>query len=624
MSTVAMTVAEALAAFLRAQYIETEADSEGGAGIEPLFACLFAIFGHGNVTCLSQALQDHQDALPVWRGQNEQSMALAAVAYAKAQQRRRIGIAIASIGPGALNMVTAAGVAHTNRLPLLLIGGDVHIGRLPDPVLQQVEHFQDPTLGVNDAFKPVVRYWDRVLTPAQLLQTLPQAISTMLDPETCGPVFLGLPQDVQGQRYDFPQAFFARRVHRIARPAPELRSLQELAQALRQARRPLIVAGGGVHYGQATAALAAFAQAHGVPVVETIAGRAVLLQSHPMNAGPIGVTGSNSANQMAAEADLVLAIGTRLQDFTTGSWSVFRDPAMQLASINVGRHDGLKHAALAVRADAGAALQALGPLLQGWQADAGWGRLAQARTTEWKALVQQRTQATPGAVSYAQVVGAVNRSMQAGDTVITAAGGLPAELNMNWQSPQLGHFDIDFGFSCMGYEVAAGWGVKLAHPQHEAIVLVGDGSYLMQNVDLYSSVLSGHKIICLVCDNAGFAVIDKLQRNVGQASFNNLLQDCAHTRAAGTALPRVDFVRHAQSLGASASRVDTVADLEQALQAARAAVQSVVIVVDIDPTQWSDCDCWWDVGLPEISRSEAQAQAVQAWNAGRALQRHGI
>ena len=617
-NTLSMTVAEALAAYLRAQYIETE------EGSEPLFGCAFAIFGHGNVTCFSETLQAHQDQLPLWRGQNEQSMAMAAVAYAKAHQRRRIGVAIASVGPGALNMVTAAGVAHTNRLPLLMLAGDTHVGRLPDPVLLQVEHFQDPTLSVNDAFRPVVRYWDRIVTPSQLLQTLPQAISTMLDPETCGPVFIGLPQDVQGQRYDFPAAFFAKRVHRIARPEPELRSIAELAAALRQSRRPLVIAGGGVHYARATQALLRFAEAHGVPVVETIAGRAVLLQSHPLNAGPIGVTGSDSANQMAAEADLVLAIGTRLQDFSTGSWSVFHNPAMQLASINVCRHDAVKHFALAVRSDAGAALDALEPQLQGWQADAAWGALCQSRAATWKAVVHTRTRAAEGAVSYAQVVGAVNRGMQDGDTVITAAGGLPAELNMNWQSPQLAHFDIDFGFSCMGYEVAAGWGVKMAMPQGEAIVLVGDGSYLMQNVDVYSTVFTGHKVIFVVCDNAGFAVIDKLQRNVGHASFNNLLKDCRRLDGAPTAMPRVDFVQHARSMGASATQVDTVAALEQALVSARASTSSVVIVVDIDPTQWSSCDCWWDVGLPEVTRSDAQAQAVAAWRAGNAQQRHGI
>jgi 3D-(3,5/4)-trihydroxycyclohexane-1,2-dione acylhydrolase (decyclizing) len=615
--TLSMTVADALAAFLRAQHIET------ATGSEPLFGCAFAIFGHGNVTCFSETLRAHQDVLPVWRGQNEQSMAMAAVAYAKSNLRRRIGVAISSVGPGALNMVTAAGVAHTNRLPLLLLAGDGHVGRLPDPVLQQVEHFQDPTMGVNDAFKAVTRYWDRIVTPAQLLQTLPQAISTMLDPETCGPAFIGLPQDVQGQSYDFPAAFFEKRVHRIARPAPEARSIQELAALLRAAKRPLIVAGGGVHYAGATEALAQFAQDHGVPVVETIAGRAVLLQSHPRNAGPIGVTGSDSANQMAADADVVLAIGTRLQDFSTGSWSVFRNPEMQLVSINVGRHDATKHRAMSVRADAGAALEALEAALQGWHTDAAWTALCEARSAAWKAQVHSRTEAHSGPVSYAQVVGAVNRSMQAGYTVVTAAGGLPAELNMNWQSPQIGHFDIDFGFSCMGYEVAAGWGIKMARPQHESIVLVGDGSYLLQNVDIYSSVLTGHKLICVVCDNGGFAVIDKLQRNVGHASFNNLLQDCSRADAQ-TAPTRVDFVLHARAMGATSVKADSVAALERALHNARQSDTTVVIVVDIDPTQWSSCDCWWDVGLPAITHNSTQAAAVSAWREGQVHQRHGI
>jgi 3D-(3,5/4)-trihydroxycyclohexane-1,2-dione acylhydrolase (decyclizing) len=470
MQTFTLTMAEALMRYLRAQQIEVDGQTE------PLFGGVFAIFGHGNVTCLSQPLKDGCDVLPVWRGQNEQSMALAAVAYAKAHQRRRIGIALASIGPGATNMVTAAGVAHTNRLPLLLLAGDVHVGRLPDPVLQQAEHFHDPSLSVNDAFKPVVRYWDRVVTPSQLLQTLPQAVSTLTDPETCGPVFIGLPQDVQGQVYDYPAAFFAPRVHRIPRPEPETRSIDEVVALLRLARRPLVISGGGVHHARATAELERFASAHGVPVVETIAGRAALLQSHPLNAGPIGVTGSDSANEMAAQADLVLAVGTRLQDFSTGSWTVFRDPGLTLVSINVCRHDTVKHFAVPVRADAGAALERLHLALGPWRADAAWSTLAQARTATWKAVVAERTEPKPGLPSYAQVVGAVNRDIRPGDTVITAAGGLPAELNMNWQSPQIGHFDIEFGFSCMGYEVAAGWGVKIARPAHEAIVLVGDGS----------------------------------------------------------------------------------------------------------------------------------------------------
>lgn len=612
--TIRLTVAEALARYLRAQRIEIDGRDE------PLFGCAFAIFGHGNVTCLSEPLKDGADELPVWRGQNEQSMALAAVAYAKANRRRRIGIATTSIGPGATNLITAAGVAHTNRLPLLMLCGDAHVGRLPDPVLQQVENFGDPSMTVNDAFKPVVRYWDRVVTPLQLVQTLPQAVSVMLDPETCGPAFIALPQDVQGIAAEFPVSFFEPRVHRIPRPHPEPERITELAALLRQAQRPLIISGGGVHYAQATEVLERFADAHGVPVVETIAGRAALLQAHPLNAGPIGVTGSDSANQMAAEADLVIAVGTRLQDFTTGSWSVFRDPNLKLVSINVGRHDANKHFAMPLRADAGVALQALDSALGAWRCDAAWSKLAGTRAERWKAQVADRVRPTAGLPSYAEVVGAVNRLVQTGDTVVTAAGGLPAELNMNWLAAQRGCFDVEFGFSCMGYEIAGGWGVKIARPQHESIVLVGDGSYLMHNSDLYSSVFTGHKIIVIVCDNAGFAVINKLQTNVGNSSFNNLLADC---RRPGETLPRVDFAMHARSQGAGAEKITNIAEFDAAFERAKQSPVSYAIVVDIDASRWSSCDCWWDVGLPEVPHSPAHEKAVAEWNEGRLLQRPG-
>ena len=616
MNTVNLTVADALMRYLRAQKIEIDGSTEN------LFGCVFAIFGHGNVTCMSQPLKDALDDLPVWRGQNEQSMAMAAVAYAKAHQRQRIGIASSSIGPGATNMVTAAGVAHTNRLPLLILSGDVHVGRLPDPVLQQTEHFHDPSVTANDSFKPVVRYWDRVVTPSQLLQTLPQAVSTLLDPETCGPVFLGLPQDVQGMQYAFPLSFFAPRVHRIPRPQPEPDDVMAVIGLLKAAKRPLIISGGGVRYSKATAELAQMADRHGIPVVETIAGRATLLQSHPLNAGPLGVTGSDSANQMAEQADLVLAVGTRLQDFSTGSWTVFQSPDFKLVSVNVGRHDATKHFAFSLRADARVALSQLSEGLGSWRAPEAWGQQATSRADTWKALVAQRTARTDGLPSYAQVVGEVNRLMAPGDSVVTAAGGLPAELAMNWLSPQLGHFDIEFGFSCMGYEVSAGWGIKIAQPQHEVFVLVGDGSYMMQNSDLYSSVLSGHKIILLICDNAGFAVINKLQRNVGNDSFNNLLGDCR--RAGDRPLPRIDFVKHAQSQGALAEKVSCFDDLAPAIARARASRESYAIVVDVDPSVWSSCDCWWDVGLPEISQSTAQQLLVDEWNQGRNRQRQGV
>ncbi|WP_020681164.1 3D-(3,5/4)-trihydroxycyclohexane-1,2-dione acylhydrolase (decyclizing) [Marinobacterium rhizophilum] len=616
METVRLTLAEALARYLSAQKIEVQGERV------PLFGCSFAIFGHGNVTCLGQQLKNIEDTIPTWRGQNEQSMATAAIAYAKANKRQRIGIASASIGPGATNMLTAAGIAHTNRLPLLMFAGDAHVSRLPDPVLQQTEHFHDPALTVNDAFKAVTRYWDRVVHPAQLLQTLPQAIETMLDPATCGPVFISLPQDVQGLAYDYPEAFFAERVHRIRRPEAEQTELEAAAEILKSARRPLIISGGGVHYSDACDALLQLAEAHNIPVVETIAGRATLLQSHRLNGGPIGVTGSNSANYLAGHADVVLAIGTRLQDFTTGSWSVFRDPNLKIVSLNVARFDATKHFALPLIADARSGMARLNSLLGDYRADDAWAQSAFDEAEKWKALCAQRAEVIPGTdASYAQVIAAVNRLQEPGDTVLAAAGGLPAELNMNWQSRQLGKFDIEFGFSCMGYEIAGGWGAKMANPDSEVVVLVGDGSYMMMNSDIYSSVLSGHKLIVVVCDNGGYAVINKLQNNTGNESFNNLLKDCRRTVPD---LARVDFVMHAQAQGARSEKVASLADFDAAYARAKASDRTYVLVLDIDSTKWSSCDCWWDVGLPEVTRNERTAKAVSDFGLGRKYQRQGI
>jgi 3D-(3,5/4)-trihydroxycyclohexane-1,2-dione acylhydrolase (decyclizing) len=367
MDTVRLTTAGAIVRFLIAQ--RTEIDGRES----PLFPGVFAIFGHGNVTCLGDALEAAGDRLPTIRGQNEQSMALAAVGYAKAMRRRQIMVATSSIGPGALNMVTAAGVAHADRLPVLLLSGDTFAGRIPDPVLQQVEHFDDPTTTVNDAFRPVTRYWDRITRPAQLLQSLPQALGTMLDPAQCGPAFLGLPQDVQAEAFDFPASFFEPRVHRIRRPGPDPREVEEAARILREAERPLLIAGGGVHYALATDEVAAFATRHSIPVVETVAGKSSLEWDHPMAAGPIGVTGSTSANALAREADVVLAVGTRLQDFTTGSWSVFEDERLRLIALNVGRSDASKHLATPLVADARRGLEELGEALGGWRGGGGGG-----------------------------------------------------------------------------------------------------------------------------------------------------------------------------------------------------------------------------------------------------------
>jgi len=614
MQTVRLTMAQALVRYLAAQYTEVDGQEV------PLFGGGFAIFGHGSVSCLSEPLQAADGVFPTYRGQNEQSMALAAIAYAKAMRRQRMMFAISSIGPGATNMVTAAGVAHANRLPVLLMSGDTFTHRLPDPVLQQVEHFGNPSITVNDAFRPVTRYWDRITRPPQLLASLPQALAVLTDPAECGPAFLALPQDVQAEAYDYPAVFFEKRLRAPRRPHPDPADIRAAASAIRAARRPLLVAGGGVHYSLAEAALLAFAERHRIPVAETIAGRACLPHAHALNVGPIGGLGSTSANALAGEADVVIAVGTRLQDFVTGSWSVFQDAELKIVAVNAARFDATKHRALPVVADARAALDVLDEALEGYQAPADWAALAARRYADWNEAIDARIR--PGndvPVTYAQVVGSVNRAARPGDTVLTAAGGLPGELAMNWKSPAIGGVDIEFGFSCMGYEVAGGWGVKMAHPDHETFVMVGDGSYLIMNSDILSSVMTGHKLVVVICDNGGFAVIDRLQRNTGNASFNNLLSDCKRVRDV-----KVDFAAHARAMGAHAEKLDSIADLDAALARARAADRTTVLVIDVDTYGWTPNDAWWEVGVPEVSARPAVLEAAANWQKGREKQRRGV
>ena len=614
MRTIRLTMAQALVRYLTAQYTDIDGQEV------PLLGGGFAIFGHGNVTCLSEPLQAAQDVLPTWRGQNEQAMALAAIAYAKAMRRRRFMFALSSIGPGATNMVTAAGVAHANRLPVLLLAGDTFTHRLPDPVLQQVEHFGNPSITVNDAFRPVTRYWDRITRPSQLLASLPQAIATLLDPAECGPAFLALPQDVQAEAYDYPENFFARRVRVPRRPHPDPAEIRAAAEVIRGARRPLLVSGGGVHYALAEATLAAFADRHRIPVAETIAGRAALPHTHPRNLGTLGGLGATSANAMAGEADVVIAVGTRMQDFVTGSWSVFQNPDLRIVTVNAARFDATKHSAIPVVADAGAALAALGAALDGWQAPAAWASLGQHRYADWNTAIDARIRAGNDVpVTYAQVVGAVNSAARPGDTVLTAAGGLPGELNMNWRAPGIGGVDIEFGYSCMGYEIAGGWGAKIANPDREVFVMVGDGSYLLMNADILSSVMAGHKLIVVVCDNGGFAVIDRLQRASGNDSFNNLLADCRRVRDV-----KVDFAAHARALGALGERVENIADLDGALARARAADRTTVIAIDVDTYAWTPNEAWWEVGVPEVSAKPAVLAAAARWQEGRTKQRRGV
>ncbi|NDC12076.1 MAG: 3D-(3,5/4)-trihydroxycyclohexane-1,2-dione acylhydrolase (decyclizing), partial [Actinobacteria bacterium] len=528
MRTTKLTTAQAIVKYLVAQ--RTLID-----GVEmPLFPGVYAIFGHGNVTSLGVALEEHRDDIRTWRGQNEQGMALAALGFTKALRRRQIMVATSSIGPGALNMVTAAGVAYVDRLPLLLLSGDTFVHRAPDPVLQQGENFGDPTITVNDAFKPVVRYWDRIVSPEQLVQSLPNAVSTMLDPATAGPAFIGLPQDVQAEAWDFPIAFFERTLRVAPRPRADGDEIAAAVDLLRTAKRPLIIAGGGVHYSGAEDDLQRFAENHSIPVVETVAGKASLLASHPLNSGPVGVTGCTSANELAARADVVIALGTRLQDFTTGSWTIFRSESTKFVGINTARFDAIKHRSLPVVGDARETISELDVRLSGWKSDDSWVALAREETAKYHAYIDSIAALSAlgpdGLPTYAQVVGVLDRDARPNDYVLTAAGGFPGELNNGWRAKHRNSFDCEYGFSCMGYEISGAWGAKMALPTSEVISLVGDGSYLMMNSDLYSTVLNGHKVIFIVCDNGGYAVIKRLQVNQGGKPFYNQLEDCQPAR----------------------------------------------------------------------------------------------
>ena len=613
MSTIRLTVAQALVRYLCNQFTEIEGKRE------PLFPGVFAIFGHGNVTCLSEALEAVKETLPTWRGQNEQSMALAAIGFAKATRRRQIMVATSSIGPGALNMVTAAGVAHTNRLPVLLLAGDSFVNRRPDPVMQQVEHFGNPTITVNDAFKAVTRYWDRITHPEQIIGSLPQAVAVMLDPADCGPAFIGLPQDVQEIAWDYPESFFAPTVHRTPRPRPDRDSLAEAVRVLKGAKRPLIISGGGVRYSGAETALATFAEKHGIPLCETIAGKGTVTHDHPAHVGPIGIVGSTSANALAGEADVVLAVGTRLMDFTTGSWTAF-SPDARFVSINAARWDANKHRATAVVGDALETIGELEAAIGDYKADAAWTKKGVLEFAKWNEALDGYQKPTNAPVpTYAQVVGIVNAKAKDRDLLITAAGGLPGEVMKNWRVKAPNTFDCEFGFSCMGYEIAAGWGAAMADPTRTPIVMIGDGTYMMMNSDIYSTVLSGHKMILIVCDNGGYAVINRLQNAKGTPGFNNLLKDCRVKEPFA-----VDFAKHAEAMGALTRRVESLADLGDAVEWAQTTDRTTVITIVSDAFTWTPGDAWWDVGVPQVSaRAEVNAAAADQ-QAGRRKQRVGI
>jgi 3D-(3,5/4)-trihydroxycyclohexane-1,2-dione acylhydrolase (decyclizing) len=604
--TTRLTMAQALVRYLAA--LRTT-DDDGGA---PLFGGVFAIFGHGNVAGVGEALYAKRDALPTFRAHNEQAMAHAAIAYGKAHMRRRMMACTTSIGPGATNLVTAAALAHVNRLPVLMLPGDVFVTRAPDPVLQQVEDFADGCVSVNDCLKPVSRYFDRIVHPAQLLTALPRAVRVLTDAALCGPVTLALPQDVQAMAWDYPEDFFAPPQVRFFAAPPLPAELADAVSILRASKRPLIVAGGGILYGLATGALQSFAETHGVPVAETQAGKSALAWDHPLQQGAIGVTGSPAANALARDADVVLAIGTRLQDFTTGSHSMFG--AAKLVSLNVNPFDALKWRGAQLRADARLGLDALSHALSDWRADTTWTRRAERGASEWRAHIARITGRREVVLPYeGDVIGAVQRSAADSttrDIVVCAAGTLPAELHKLWRTATPGGYHLEYGYSCMGYEIAGGLGVKMARPEREVVVIVGDGSYLMLNSELATSLMLDKKLIVIVLDNRGYGCINRLQQAVGGAPFNNLFADCVQ---GPDGPPPIDFAAHAKALGALAENVNSIAELEAALARARAANRTYVIAIETDPNRTTDeGGTWWDVAVPEVSeRAEVRAAREQ-------------
>ena len=620
MSTLRLTMSQALVRYLAAQHVR---DEESGERL-PLFGGVFAIFGHGNVAGLGEALYQHRDRLPTYRAHNEQAMANAAIAYAKAHMRRRMMAVTTSIGPGATNLLTSAALAHVNRLPVLLLPGDIFVSRAPDPVLQQLEDFGDGTVSVNDCFRPVSRYFDRIVKPQQLLTALPRAMHVLTDAALCGPVTLALPQDVQAEAFDWPEAFFAPRVHHVRRLPPAQEDIDAAAQALRHAKRPVVIAGGGALYAQASDALRRFAETHGVPVAETQAGKGTLSWQHPLQLGPAGVCGSTAANELLAEADIVLAVGTRLQDFTTGSNALY--PGARIVTLNVNGYDALKGGDVQLLADARLGLEALSSALDGWHADADWKTRAEQLGQAWRSTVDDitsRRELTPGTLPYdGEIIGAVQRSHADSarrDIVVCAAGSLPAELEKLWRTETPGGYHMEYGYSCMGYEIAGGLGVKMAKPEREVIVMLGDGSYLMLNAEIATSVMLGRKLIIVVLDNRGFGCINRLQQACGGAPFNNMLDDCLQ---GADGAPAIDFAAHARSMGADAEHVRSIAELEQALARARASTRSYLIAIDTDHRRTTEAGgTWWEVAVPEVSARDAVKDARRTYETAKQQQR---
>ena len=614
MKTVRLSCAHALFKYLIAQ--KTIIDGKK----VPLFPGAFAIYGHGNVACLGQAMEEFQSDLPGYRGHHEQSMALTGIGYARAMRRKQIFIATSSSGPGSMNMVTAAGVALSNRLPLLLLPGDVFASRFPDPVLQQIENFNSPVENQNDAFKPVSRFFDRITRPEQILNSLPQAINIMLDPADCGPATVSISQDVQGESFDYPEAFFEERIHEIRRIHPDPNQVKVAADKLKNSKQPIIISGGGVLYSEAEEELSRFAKKHNIPVTATAMGIGCMTKDDPYYIGGIGGLGEKSANNLSKDTDLALAIGTKLADFTTGSWANFESEKFQLVSLNAARFDTVKHLATPIISDAKIGLQQLSEALGDWKAPDAWYQRAIKERTEWEAHVQKQSGPTnQEEPSYAHAVGAVYRNADASDIVVTAAGGLVGEVLQVWKPKQINTFETEWGFSCMGYEISGALGIKMAKPDQDVVVFLGDGSYLLNNTDIYSSVLYDQKLIIVLCDNGGHMVINRLQLAKGGKEYI-----CNLRAARATNLQFVDFENHAKSLGANAETVSSTSELEAAYKRAKDSDKTYVIVIKTHGYEWLEGSAFWESPTLQDPITKENKDALADFQGGKEKQRKGV
>ena len=619
MKTRKLTMGQAVVEFLKNQYVERD-------GVEhQFFAGMFGIFGHGNVAGVGQALHQYADSFRFYQTRNEQAMVHTAAAFAKMNNRLRTFACTSSIGPGATNMVTAAAGATINRIPVLLLPGDIFSTRLVAPVLQQLESPSSQDISVNDCFKPISRYWDRINRPEQIITALPEAMRVLTSPAETGVVTVALPQDVQAEAYDYPSALFEKRVQAIPRPRADIKALKQAAEWIRASKRPLIIAGGGVKYSEATDSLAHFAEQTGIPVAETFAGKGSLRYDHPQCLGGMGVSGTLSANTIARDSDLIIVVGSRLSDFITASKTAFQDPEVRFISINVAEFDTAKHAALPLTADARVSLEELSDAVRGYHVNSDYAAQISKLREAWDAEVDRIYHPDHSeTLSQGEVIGVVNEFSDPKDVLIGAAGSLPGDVQKLWRTRDPKGYDVEFGYSCMGYEVAGGLGIKMADPSREVYVLVGDGSYLLMGQEIMTAVQEGYKLTIVLVNNYGHSSIGGLSEATGAQGFGTkfLYRNAATGQLDGEVLP-VDLVTNATSLGAHVIEVDSATSLKTALGEAKASDRTTVIKVDVDfGKRVPGYESWWDVPIAEVSEVDTVQQAYEEYETAKQKERY--